>query len=160
MRRETFAESVNRRFGWALATIEVTRLRRGISAGVLASLVAGCSADWHAQQVQGPQYGGERLAVGTVQRSLHKGMSSADVITVLGAPNIVSTDDQGREVWVYDKVATDVTYSNSGAYGTLLLFGMAGNAGAKSLNQRTLTIAVKFDDTHKVRDFSYHQTSF
>lgn len=123
--------------------------------------VAGCSADWHAQKVQGPNSGAsDRLSVGTVQRSIHNGMSSADVITALGSPNIVSTDDQHREVWVYDKIATDVTYSNSSAFGTVLLLGASGNAGASSMNQRTLTIAVKFDENHKVRDFSYHQTSF
>lgn len=123
-------------------------------------MLAGCSAGWHADQVQGPNYGGDRLSAGSVQRSIHKGMSSADVVTALGSPNIVSTDDEGREVWVYDKIATDVTYSNSSAYGTLLLLGGGGNAGARSTNQRTLTIAVKYDENHKVRDFSYHQTSF
>lgn len=123
--------------------------------------LSGCSADWHAQKVQGPNYGAsDRLSVGTVQRSIHNGMSSADVITALGSPNIVSTDDQHREVWVYDKIATDVSYSNSSAFGTVLLLGASGNAGASSMNQRTLTIAVKFDENHKVRDFSYHQTSF
>lgn len=127
----------------------------------LFSLLVGCSADWHAQKVQGEHYGSaDRLSVGTVQRSIHNGMSSADVIAVLGSPNIVSTDDQHREVWVYDKIATDVTYSNSSSFGTILILGANGNAGAASTNQRTLTIAVKFDESHKVRDFSYHQTSF
>jgi outer membrane protein assembly factor BamE (lipoprotein component of BamABCDE complex) len=127
----------------------------------LTTLLSGCSADWHAQKVQGENYGSaDRLSVGTVQRSIHNGMSSADVITALGSPNIVSTDDQHREVWVYDKIATDVTYSNSSSFGTILILGASGNAGAQSTNQRTLTIAVKFDENHKVRDFSYHQTSF
>ena len=127
----------------------------------LSSLLTACSADWHTQKVQGEQYGAaNRLSVGTVQRSIHNGLSSADVISVLGSPNIVSTDDQHREVWVYDKIATDVTYSNSSSFGTILVLGASGNAGAASTNQRTLTIAVKFDENHKVRDFSYHQTSF
>ena len=123
--------------------------------------IVGCSAGWHQQQVQGPNaVNADRLSVGTVQRSIHNGMSSADVITALGSPNIVSTDDQHREVWVYDKIATDVSYSNSSAFGTILILGASGNSGSQSTNQRTLTIAVKFDENHKVRDFSYHQTSF
>lgn len=128
---------------------------------LIVTILAGCSAGWHQQQVQGPNSGpADRLSVGTVQRSIHNGMSSADVITALGSPNIVSTDDQHREVWVYDKIATDVSYSNSSSFGTILILGASGNAGAASTNQRTLTIAVKFDENHKVRDFSYHQTSF
>jgi outer membrane protein assembly factor BamE (lipoprotein component of BamABCDE complex) len=127
----------------------------------LSSLLTACTAGWHAQKVQGENYGpADRLSVGTVQRSIHNGMSSADVIAALGSPNVVSTDDQHREVWVYDKIATDVSYSNSSAFGTILILGASGNAGAASTNQRTLTIAVKFDENHKVRDFSYHQTSF
>ena len=125
------------------------------------TLLIGCSAGWHQQQVQGPNSGpADRLSAGTVQRSIHNGMSSADVITALGSPNLVSTDDQHREVWVYDKIATDVSYSNSNAFGTILILGASANSGSQSTNQRTLTIAVKFDESHKVRDFSYHQTSF
>lgn len=122
-------------------------------------IITGCTAGWHAKNVQDASVG-DRLSVASVQRSIKVGMSSADVISVLGSPNIISTDDQRREVWVYDKIATDVTYSKSGGYATLLLVGGGGSAGAASTNQRTLTIAVKFDDNHKVRDFSYHQTSF
>ncbi|QXP83836.1 hypothetical protein ABZN20_03880 [Methylococcus sp. ANG] len=123
-------------------------------------LLSACGAAWHGQNVQDALAPGDKLTAGTVQRGVRIGMSSADVIAALGAPNIVSTDDQRREVWVYDKIATDVAYSNSSSYGTLLLLGASGNSGARSTNQRTLTIAIKFDEQHKVRDFSYHQSSF
>lgn len=122
--------------------------------------LVGCSANWHANTVQNVTGGGDRLSVGKVQREIKVGMSSADVIQVLGSPNIVSTDDERREVWVYDKIATDTAYSTTGVYGTILILGAAGNSGAQSTNQRTLTIAIKFDKNNKVRDFSYHQSSF
>ncbi|HWO99013.1 MAG TPA: hypothetical protein VNL74_00060 [Methylococcus sp.] len=127
------------------------------AAGVLLSA---CSAGWHARDVQDATGGTGRLTAGTVQRSIRVGMTSAEVISILGAPNIVSTDDQRREVWVYDKIATDVAYSSSSGYSTLLLLGGTGEAAARSTNQRTLTIAIKFDEQHRVRDFSYHQSSF
>ncbi|MDF9391744.1 MULTISPECIES: hypothetical protein [Methylococcus] len=123
-------------------------------------ILSACSAAWHGHNVQDALNSGDRLTAGTVQRSIRVGMSSADVIAALGAPNIVSTDEQRREVWVYDKIATDVAYSTSTSYGTLLLLGANGGSGARSSNQRTLTIAIKFDEQHKVRDFSYHQSSF
>lgn len=123
---------------------------------LVAFLLSGCaSAGYMRQQVQDDK--GDRLTVGTVQQKIYVGMSSADVAQVLGAPNILSTDEERREVWIYDKIATDVVYSNSDAGIKFLTVGMAG---AKSTNQRTLTIIVKFDKDNKVRDFAYHTSSF
>jgi len=119
---------------------------------------------------------GEKLTVGTVQRQIKVGMSSADVAGVLGSPNIVTTDDQRREQWVYDRVATETAYSTSsggvsalilggGAVGAGILGGAGGtgydsSAGAVSSTQRTITIIVKFDKASRVRDFAYHTSSF
>ena len=38
------------------------------------------------------------LTVGTVQREIRIGMSSAEVIEVMGSPNVVSTDADRNEV--------------------------------------------------------------
>src|SRR6478752_1784632 len=97
----------------------------------------------------------DRLSVGTVQREIRVGMSGADVATVLGAPNIVTTDERRRETWVYDRKSTERAVSSSGAYGTLLLVGGGGSAGASQTTQRTLTVVIRFDDGGHVRDFSY-----
>jgi len=88
----------------------------------------------------------------------------------------VTTDEKRREVWVYDKVATEHAYStSSGGVSALILGGVAGGsgaggggvggsygagAGAASTTQRTLTIVIKFDEESKVRDFAYRQSSF
>ncbi len=119
-------------------------------------LLPGCaSASYQRQQVQDDK--GDRLTVGTVQRKIVIGMPSAEVAQVLGAPNVVSTDEERREVWIYDKMATDVVYSQSDAG---LKFLTVGSSGAASTNQRTLTVVIKFDKDGKVRDFAYHNTSF
>ena len=104
------------------------------------------------------------------------GMTSADVIEALGSPNIVSTDEKRREVWVYDKIATEHAYStSSGGVSALILAGFVGgssaggggiapgysqSSGASSTTQRTLTIIIKFDEGNKVRDFAYRQSTF
>lgn len=141
----------------------------------IVGLLAGCmSTKQHYQQTHGIQE--RQMTVGTVQKEIRKGMSGADVAEVLGSPNIVTTDGEGREVWVYDKISTDVTYSkDSGGVGMVLLVGgLAGNtvagglghggysrsAGAESKTQRTLTVVIKFDEEKKVRDFSYHSSRF
>ena len=102
----------------------------------------------------------DNLTVGKVQKEIRIGMASADVVQVLGSPNIVTTDDNRNEVWVYDRVSTDVSAS-SGSSGVWLLFiGGSSSSSQSSRSQKTLTIVVKFDDNKKVRDFSYHTSRF
>lgn len=137
-------------------------IRKGSVISLLISCVAtlaSCSAAKHAASTQeGLQ--GNRVTVGTVQKEIRKGMSGAEVAEALGSPNIVSTDEQGREVWIYDKISTDRVQSESSGYGTLILFGYSGSAGASSTSQQTLTIIIKFDHDKKVRDFAYHASRF
>jgi len=87
-------------------------------------------------------------------------MSGADVATVLGSPNIVSTDEDRNEVWVYDKIATDRVFSTRDGGASVLVLGVGGAAGAESVSQRTLTVVIKFDKGGLVRDFAYHTSRF
>ncbi len=136
-----------------------------------AALLAGCqTAAYHRADVQTDS--ADRMTVGKVQREIRVGMSGASVAEALGSPNIVSTDDERREVWIYDKIATDHVYSTSNGgvnalilgFGSSVVGGPSGSvgyaAGASSTSQRTLTVVVKFDSAGKVRDFAYHASTF
>ena len=132
-----------------------------------ALLTAGCSATHHAADVREAD-DTDRVTVGTVQKEIVIGMSAADVAAVLGSPNIVTTEEERQETWIYDKISSDVTYSRSSGTVVGLIFGSAGggagagttNAGASTSSQRTLTVIIKFDRNSKVRDFSYHTSRF
>src|SRR5262245_30476701 len=102
----------------------------------------------------------DRLTVGKVQGEIKIGMSGAKVIEVLGSPNIISTDEQRREVWVYDKVSTERMDASSSSYGTLLIIGGRSDQGTSTTRQRTLTIIIKFAEQKLVRDFAYNYTQF
>jgi outer membrane protein assembly factor BamE (lipoprotein component of BamABCDE complex) len=135
-----------------------------------ALVLSGCGAAQHRAEVQDD--GIDRVSVGTVQREIRVGMTSAEVAEILGAPNIVSTDAERREVWIWDKVSSEVSYSrSSGVVAGLLVGGSGGgaaggaaggskSAGASRSSQRTLTVIVKFNDAGLVRDFSYRTSSF
>jgi len=116
------------------------------------------TAGEHRQAVQDDS--GDRVTVGSVQKEIRVGMSSVRVAEVLGSPNIVTTDEERREVWIYDKFSTDVVVSETGGYGTLILLGASGSSGARSTTQRTLTVIIKFDKDKKVRDFAYRTSRF
>jgi outer membrane protein assembly factor BamE (lipoprotein component of BamABCDE complex) len=98
--------------------------------------------------------------VGTVQKEIRKGMSGAEVAEVLGSPNVVTKDEGDSETWVYDKIATEVTYSNSQNAMFLFLGGTANQSGGMAVTQKTLTVVIKFDENKKVKSFSYHSSKF
>ena len=100
------------------------------------------------------------MTLGVVQKEIRRGLSQADVAEALGSPNIVTRDSAGHESWVYDKTATEASYSNSAVYGAVLVVGVARNAGASATTQRTLTVVIKFGDDGKVDSFSYHASRF
>ncbi len=97
------------------------------------------------------------ISVANAQRSVKVGMTGAAVAEALGSPNILSTDEEGREVWIYDRVTSSVRAT--AANGPLTLF-VGGSAAAAERSQRTLTIIVKFDKQGKVRDLAYHTSKF
>jgi len=102
--------------------------------------------------------GGDTLSVAKVQREIEIGMSSSDVVEILGSPNMVTTDDQRRESWVYDKVSTEAMATTSRGFAFFLV--PENSKAAVTSTQKTLTIVIKFDKDGKVRDYAYHQTKF
>ena len=129
-------------------------------------LFSGCTATSHRQAVQDDS--ADKLTVGKVQGEISLGMPASDVVAILGSPNIVTTDEERREVWVWDKLSTTVAYSRSGGAIAGLLCGGSGGgvgvgsaaSGAASTSQRTLTVIIKFDEDSLVRDVAYRQSSF
>lgn len=145
---------------------------RTILSGIATSLlIGGCmSAGEHRSDVRDEST--DRLTVGTVQREIRVGMPGSEVAQVLGAPNVVTTDENRLEVWVYDKVATETVQSSSSGGVSALVLGGSGDvaggavggisraAGATSRTQRTLTIVIRMDAAGRVRDFSYRASQF
>jgi len=138
-------------------------------------LLSGCmTAAQHHESL--PSIRDRELTVGVVQKEIRTGMSQADVATALGSPNIVTRDNEGKETWIYDKIATEASYSrdsggmgggvgSSGVAGTTLILGwLTGSyskeAGASSTTQRTLTVIIRFDKDGKVESFAYHASKF
>ena len=134
-------------------------------------IAAGCStAPQHRADVQDDS--ADRVTVGVVQKDIYVGMPGSAVIAAIGSPNVVTTNEDRNEVWVYDKFATDVVHSKSsgGVWG--IIFGPIGSAGsaafgnarqssgATSTSQRTLTIVIRFDAERRVSDFAYHASRF
>lgn len=99
----------------------------------------------------------DKITVGKIQKEIRVGMSGAQVAEVLGSPNIVSTDKDNDEVWIYDKVSTNSVRSRR-KNGANIFDSL--HLTTTSSSQKTLTIIIKFDKDENVKEFSYRASSF
>jgi outer membrane protein assembly factor BamE (lipoprotein component of BamABCDE complex) len=87
-----------------------------ISIAVVSIVISGCyptSLVDQQKDMNAAKGEGDNLSIGKVQKEIRVGMSSSDVVSILGSPNMVTTDDKRRESWVYDKVSTEGMASTS-----------------------------------------------
>lgn len=131
-----------------------------------------------------PEDTSPELTLGVFQQNIHPGMSQGDVAAAVGSPNLVSSEGEGRETWIYDKISSEYAYSSSaaaagggagagagglGIVGSHALIGgmlggsaSAGSAkasGAARTTKKTLTVVIRFENG-VVQDWKYHQSKF
>ncbi len=121
------------------------------------------------------------LTAGMVKKHVKPGTSSqTDVISVFGAPNIITRDREGNEVWTYDRqsmaTASEIAAWNAGgnvaagagglAGSTVIGGGVAaGASGGKSssagqASSTTFTLMIIFDESDVVKDYRMQATQF
>ena len=137
----------------------MSRHRAAMTALLCIVMITGCTTAAQHQQNLGSTAERE-MTLGIVQKEIRAGLTQDEVATALGSPNIVTRDAEGYETWIYDKVATEASYSRSDAYGTILILGAGSAAGAASSTQKTLTVVIKFGGDQRVETFSYHASKF
>ncbi len=130
----------------------------GLSLLTVTNEACGKKASTHYKRLETPE--DQKLTLGKVQKEIKVGMSQADVAIALGSPNIVTKDAAGEEAWVYDKMATEVIKSGSSHAGSFIFWGWEGADSAAKSSQRTLTVVVKFNKQGRVKDVTYHSSSF
>ncbi len=133
------------------------RAARLIAALAIGLVLPGCAST--SQQAAADE-NAKTLTAGVVQREIRIGMAGDEVAKALGSPNIVTTDADRNQVWIYDRISSTVSSSSSSAYGTLLLIGGSSQSSSREKSQSTFTVVIKFDDANKVKDFSYHASKF
>jgi outer membrane protein assembly factor BamE (lipoprotein component of BamABCDE complex) len=90
----------------------------------------------------------QRITLGALQMNVKPGVSGDDVIKALGSPNIVTSNSDKTETWVYDKMMVE----NEVAVGS--------GAAVSTRSTRTMIVRIKFDGNKKVEDVSYRQMSY
>ena len=134
--------------------------RQYLAAIFLAAALSGCcnKASDHTDSLSSARE--REMTLGIVQKEIRKQMSQDEIASRLGSPNIVTKDSDGKESWIYDKIASEASYSEDQGGIWLLIGGYAKLSGASSKTQKTLTVIIKFDESQRVDTLSYHSSKF
>ena len=105
------------------------------------------------------------LTLGTMQSNISKGQSQSSVMDVLGSPNIVTKDSQGREVWTYDRISSENDASSSFGFYILnpISWFTGGGTNSKSsstASSKSLTVLITFDDNKNILDYTYQSLKY
>lgn len=142
--------------------------------------ISGCI--W-AQSPSLPQSSAQKsnLTAGMVKKYVRVGKANqADLIAVFGAPNIITRDRDGNEVWTYDRQSmasvSEIAAWNAGASAAVAGAGLAGStpvggmasgggsagksSNAGQVSSATFTLMITFDAHDVVRDYRMMATQF
>ena len=97
------------------------------------------------------------LTTGVVKTSIKEGITSqAEIVQLIGSPNIITKNKDGLEVWTYSRQSFD---SNSGAFGGGLLF-FGGSKAFSSASSSSFDLIIIFDKQNLVKNYSVVSSQF
>ncbi|BDT78100.1 hypothetical protein PKF023_19030 [Polynucleobacter yangtzensis] len=89
--------------------------------------------------------------------------TQAEVVETFGAPNLVTQNAEGEDVWTYQRNATVANAASNSSYATIILLGGTSKSSGFEQSSRTMTLIIKFKDIKGVKtvvDFSSRSSSF
>lgn len=121
--------------------------------------LTGCVGPQEQQQI--PSTTHSPFTHGNVQMVIKTNITTQNqVLEVFGPPNIATIDNQGNEVWSYQKNATVSNFSENSSYATIILAGGRSTTTGFEQSSRTMTLIIKFGVNKKVIDFKSMTSSF
>lgn len=123
---------------------------KSFTLGLLGLLLLGCATTEQPAQKS-------NLTAGMVKKQIIEGVTTQnDILDVFGAPNIITKNKSGNEVWTYDTIS--VEKSGEAGYWNVVVGGASG--GRSSVSTRTFTLMIEFDDNDVVKGCSYRASAF
>jgi len=123
-----------------------------LSMVLIALLLSGCNNGNQVEPVQK-----SNLTTGMVKKTIIEGVTTQnEILKVFGAPNIITKNKSGNEVWTYDTIS--VEKSAEEGYWNVIVGGARG--GRSSASTRTFTLMIEFDGNEVVKECSYRSSAF
>jgi len=117
----------------------------------IAIVCVGCK-----EEVRQGQYS-NNLTAGQAKTRIVNGVTTqSEILEFFGAPNIVSKNVSGNEVWTYDKVR--IEKASRDEYWNILVAGKGKDK--QIVSTKTFTLMIEFDNNDIVKDNSYRASQF
>lgn len=102
------------------------------------------------------------LTVGFIKKEVIKGKTTQnEILSLFGAPNIITTNAQGNEVWSYNKSSYQSETENKESAWALLLFGGSSKSSVLSNASTTsMDFIIIFDSKEIVEDYKVISSAF
>lgn len=97
------------------------------------------------------------FTMGKVKMEIKKGVTSqSDILSIFGAPNLVTKNKSDNEVWNYSKMSYESAYGSESA--GLILWG--GSRSLSSTSSKSFDLIIIFDENDLVKEYSVIASSF
>lgn len=101
------------------------------------------------------------LTVGMIKKEIIKGKTTQnDIITLFGAPNIITTNARGNEVWNYSKSSYQAGAERKNSGWSLLLLGSSKSSALSNASTASMDLIVTFDSNGIVEDYKVISAAF
>lgn len=87
-------------------------------------------------------------------------MPQSEVLTCIGAPNMVTRNADGCETWIYEKVFQSTTEVYDKHWLFLLVFGRRKGCKHTETSQKKLSVILNFNQNSCLETYSYNSSNF
>jgi hypothetical protein len=117
---------------------------------VLLTFFSACSS--HEKPIQKSNLTFSNVKNGIVKKKT----TQAEIIQMLGSPNLTTRNQRGEEVWTYSRQRTDS--ESGGSFFSVLIAG--NNKAFSSMSSSTFDLIITFNSKDVVEDYSVVQSQF
>lgn len=101
------------------------------------------------------------LTVGIIKKEIIKGQTTQnDIITLFGAPNIITTNSSGNEVWNYSKSSYQAGAERENSGWSLLLLGSSKSSVISNASTASMDLIIIFNSKGIVEDYKVISSAF
>lgn len=101
------------------------------------------------------------LTVGMIKKEIVEGKTSqSDIMTLFGAPNIITTNSKGNEVWNYSKSSYQSGSESKSSGWSLLLLGSSKSSALSNSSTASMDLIITFDAKGIVENYKVISSAF
>lgn len=135
-------------------------MKKGLLGILLISIVVGCSNKNNNQNMIVPEQK-SNLSVGMAKSKIVEGKTTQnEVMEIFGAPNIITVNSEGNEVWNYSKSSYQSGGQGSSSGWSILLAGSSNSSVLSNSSSASMDLIITFNKKGIVEKYRVISSAF